>query len=102
MHFIFAIFARLLLPHAHFSSKFTKLSFIWYFTAFMRIFTKKFFRRCAILGESPGDEMIFFLEKSFAPKASQVSFLNIFFKIPKGGVRRLQAASNLLLGESKF
>ena len=44
----------------------------------------------------------FFSEKSFTPKVSQVSFLNIFFKIPKGAVRTLQAASKLLLGGPKF
>ena len=36
------LFARLLLPHAHFSSKFTKLIFIWYF------FRKKSFCRLGI------------------------------------------------------
>ena len=81
--FIFTIFARLLLPLAHFSSKFTKLSFIWYFSTFMSILTKKFFLRCAILGESPGDEMIFSPKNRSCQKLHRFHFSTFFSKFQK-------------------
>ena len=80
-----------------FSSKFTKLSFIWYFSTFMSIFTKKkFYRRCSVLRGTPDED--YFSEAYFTSKVSLVSFLNTFFKIPKGGLKRVRAASNYYWG----
>ena len=75
--FILTIFTSLLLPHAYFSSKFTKLSFIWYFSTVMSILTKKFFRRCAILGESPRHEMIF--SRKIVRAKSFTGFISQYF-----------------------
>ena len=94
--FTFTIFARFLLPHGHFSSKFTKLSFIRYFSTFMSIFTKKYFRWCSVLGDSQDKD--FFFWKIVHAKKFKGFISQYFFKILKGGVRRVLAASNLLLG----
>ena len=79
---IFVIFARLLPLRAHFSTKFTKLSIVWQFSKIMSIFKKKSFSVMYHIGGIPG-RRIFFFEKSFTPKVSQVAFLNIFSKFQK-------------------
>ena len=80
---IFIILACLLRLRAHFSTKFTKLSIVWQFSTIMSIFKKKSFSVMYHIGGIPGLRKIFFLEKSFTPKFSQVVFLNIFSKFQK-------------------
>ena len=92
---IFTIFAGLLLPHAHFSSEFTKLSFIWHLWTFSQ---KKFFRWSSILAGQrifPGQRIFF--RKIIHAKRFIGFICQYFVKIPKGGVRKVLAASSLLL-----
>ena len=80
------------------AKSFTGFTSEYFFSKFQKEVLEHFRRHLSYYWGNPQATKLFFSKKSFTPKASKVLFLNIFFKIPKGGVRRLQAASNGTIG----
>ena len=74
------------------------LSFVWYFSPFMSIFTKKVFSVMCHIGGIPTRRNDFFPKNRSRQKLHRFHF-SIFFKIPKGGEA---FGTNDFFGKNRF